>query len=174
MINLHERMLPTSTGAEPATSWSPVGRRIQMSHQGRLVSVNSFSLQWVKKKQSRWQIRRIKGEEFALFQSKFFRGCHFQDGAWFAEKQRGSCLPCKKLRNGTSSILTLSMLGKKFSLHFEIFFSYFSQKIGLDILCQFCMKCQSPFSGKKKISPNLLSAELAQWVVKVNWYMQTK
>ena len=27
MINLHERMLPTSAGVEPATSWSPVGRR---------------------------------------------------------------------------------------------------------------------------------------------------
>ena len=28
-------MLPTSAGVEPATSWSPVGRRIQLSHQGR-------------------------------------------------------------------------------------------------------------------------------------------
>ena len=35
MINLHERMLPTSAGVEPATSWSPVGRRIQMSHRGQ-------------------------------------------------------------------------------------------------------------------------------------------
>ena len=35
MINLHERMLPTSTGVEPSTSWSPVGRRIQLSHRGR-------------------------------------------------------------------------------------------------------------------------------------------
>ena len=26
MINLHERMLPTLAGVEPATSWSPVGR----------------------------------------------------------------------------------------------------------------------------------------------------
>ena len=26
MINLHERMLPTSAGVEPTTSWSPVGR----------------------------------------------------------------------------------------------------------------------------------------------------
>ena len=34
-INLHERMLPTSAGVEPATSWSPVGRRIQRSHRGR-------------------------------------------------------------------------------------------------------------------------------------------
>ena len=25
-INLHERMLPTSAGVKPATSWSPVGR----------------------------------------------------------------------------------------------------------------------------------------------------
>ena len=37
-INLHERMLPTSAGVEPATSLSPVGRRIQMSHRGRLKS----------------------------------------------------------------------------------------------------------------------------------------
>ena len=28
-------MLPTSAEVEPATSWSPVGRRIQLSHQGR-------------------------------------------------------------------------------------------------------------------------------------------
>ena len=35
LINLHERMLPTSAGVEPATSWSPVGRRIQLSHRGR-------------------------------------------------------------------------------------------------------------------------------------------
>ena len=35
MITLHEIMLPTSAGVEPATSWSPVGRRIQMSHRGR-------------------------------------------------------------------------------------------------------------------------------------------
>ena len=37
-INLHERMLPTSVGVEPTTSWSPVGRRIQLSHQGQLFS----------------------------------------------------------------------------------------------------------------------------------------
>ena len=34
MINLHERMLSTSAGVEPTTSWSPVGRRIQLSHRG--------------------------------------------------------------------------------------------------------------------------------------------
>ena len=28
-------MLPTSAGVEPATSWSPVGRRIQLSHRGQ-------------------------------------------------------------------------------------------------------------------------------------------
>ena len=38
MINLHERMLPTSAGVEPASSWSPVGRRIQLSHRGRQYS----------------------------------------------------------------------------------------------------------------------------------------
>ena len=36
-INLHERMLPTSAGVEPATSWScsPVGQGIQLSHGGQ-------------------------------------------------------------------------------------------------------------------------------------------
>ena len=34
MINLH-KMLPTSVGVEPATSWSPVGRCIKLSHRGR-------------------------------------------------------------------------------------------------------------------------------------------
>ena len=28
-------MLPISAGVEPATSWSSVGRRIQLSHRGR-------------------------------------------------------------------------------------------------------------------------------------------
>ena len=36
MINLHERMLPNSAVVEPAISWSPVRRRIQLSHRGRL------------------------------------------------------------------------------------------------------------------------------------------
>ena len=35
VINLHERILPTSAGVEPATAWSPVGRRIQLSRRGR-------------------------------------------------------------------------------------------------------------------------------------------
>ena len=34
-ISGRERMLPTSAGIEPATSWSPVGWRIQLSHRGR-------------------------------------------------------------------------------------------------------------------------------------------
>ena len=47
MINLHERMLPTSAGVEPATSWSPVGRRIQLSHQGRPIHCyNNFKVMW--------------------------------------------------------------------------------------------------------------------------------
>ena len=54
-------------------------------------------------------------------------------------------------------------------------FSYFSQKTGFDISCKLspletiCMKCQILFSRKnKKTIINLLSAELAQRVVKVN------
>ena len=41
MINLHERMLPTPVGVEPATTWSPVGRRIQLSHRGRLTRMKN-------------------------------------------------------------------------------------------------------------------------------------
>ena len=43
MINLHERMLPTSAGIEPATSWSPVGRRIQLRHRGHWTKEQTFS-----------------------------------------------------------------------------------------------------------------------------------
>ena len=35
-------MLPNSAGVEPATSWSPVGRRIQLSHRGRQKIVRHF------------------------------------------------------------------------------------------------------------------------------------
>ena len=38
-INLHERMLLTSAGVEPATSWSPVGWHIQLSHRGQVYSI---------------------------------------------------------------------------------------------------------------------------------------
>ena len=41
MINLHERIMPTSAGVEPATSWSPIGRRIHLSHRGRLRTISS-------------------------------------------------------------------------------------------------------------------------------------
>ena len=45
LISLHERMLPTSAGVEPGTSWSPVGRRIHLSHRGKPVgSGNSVKM----------------------------------------------------------------------------------------------------------------------------------
>ena len=40
-------MLPTSAGVEPATSWSPVGRRIQLSHLGRLCLLCCFTVVFV-------------------------------------------------------------------------------------------------------------------------------
>ena len=47
MINLHERMLPTSAGVEPATSWSPVGRRIQLSQRGQpLIVLNTYKAKY--------------------------------------------------------------------------------------------------------------------------------
>ena len=68
-------------------------------------------------------------------------------------------------------VLTLSMLGKTFRQHTEIFFSYSSQKTGFGAPCKLslmkssCMKCL--ILGKKYII-NLSSAELAQRVVMDN------
>ena len=39
-------MLPTSAGVEPATSWSPVGRRIQLSHRGRQLGIVHTACNW--------------------------------------------------------------------------------------------------------------------------------
>ena len=38
-------MLPTSEGVEPSTYWSPVGRRIQMSHRDRYGSDKELFLE---------------------------------------------------------------------------------------------------------------------------------
>ena len=46
MISLHKRMLLTSAGVEPATSWSPFGRRIQLSHRGRLSEEGERPQKW--------------------------------------------------------------------------------------------------------------------------------
>ena len=41
MINLYEIMLPTSAGVEPATYWSPVGRRILLRNgMGKSIFMN--------------------------------------------------------------------------------------------------------------------------------------
>ena len=59
-------MLPTLAGVEPATSWSPVGRRIQLSHRGRLTGVGSNSIfcngckHWVHKNCS--GLKRLKND----------------------------------------------------------------------------------------------------------------
>ena len=45
-------MLPTSAGVEPATSWSPVGRRIQLSHRGR----HQEDLNTLERWESDWQM----------------------------------------------------------------------------------------------------------------------
>ena len=46
MISLYKRMLLTSAGVEPANSWSPVGRRIQLSHRGRLSEEGERPQKW--------------------------------------------------------------------------------------------------------------------------------
>ena len=57
---------------------------------------------------------------------------------------------------------------------FEIVFLFFSQVTGFDISCTLsqletvCMKCQILLAGKtKKVSSNILSADIIQRVVKV-------
>ena len=66
--------------------------------------------------------------------------------------------------------LTLRMLGKNFSRRqFEIF-SYIFQKIGFDLSCKICMKCQSLFSGKiRKKNINLSSSESVHSVPSVKY-----
>ena len=54
MINLHERMLPTSAKVEPTTSWSPVGRRIQLSHRD-----NQTSRSWIYLAQLHDRLRKV-------------------------------------------------------------------------------------------------------------------
>ena len=55
----------------------------------------------------------------------------------------------------------LSMLGKTSAeQHFEIFFLYFTRKIGFDIACKFCMKCRNLFSGKNK--KNIMNLSFAE------------
>ena len=53
MINLRERMLPTSAGFEPATSWSPVGRASNCATEAvhRLLDNSAYS------KLAQWQNR---------------------------------------------------------------------------------------------------------------------
>ena len=52
MINLHERMLPTSAGVEPATSWSPVGRASNWATEagyeilGHLLYLGMITAKW--------------------------------------------------------------------------------------------------------------------------------
>ena len=58
MINLHERMLLTSAGVEPATSWSPIGQRIQLSHRGLQDNWTFFSGEEAKNRFSRWLLLR--------------------------------------------------------------------------------------------------------------------
>ena len=75
---------------------------------------------------------------------------------------------CSILWDPPDMVLTLSTLGIIFSRkHFEIFFfSYFPRKRAFTFHTN-CKNCQSLFSGKnKKNITNVLSAELAQRVVK--------
>ena len=56
------RMLPTSMGVEPATSWSPVEQRIHLSHRGQLdiaccTGISEDSVQTILKK--RLNLRKV-------------------------------------------------------------------------------------------------------------------
>ena len=55
-------MLPTSAGVEPATSWCPVGRRIQLSHRGR-----QFKIDFQHGLAARATILDFRSEWFKLF-----------------------------------------------------------------------------------------------------------
>ena len=61
-------MLQTPAGVEPATSWSPVGRRIQLSHRGRHMAFvdleKAFDL--VPRKVIWWALRKLGVEEWIV------------------------------------------------------------------------------------------------------------
>ena len=70
-------------------------------------------------------------------------------------------------------MLYLSLLANSADDKLIMFFSYFSKKIGFDILCKLspqetiCMKCQSLFSGNnKKKYFKLSSAVIFTWSAK--------
>ena len=73
-----------------------------------------------------------------------------------SESYKSGCLSAGSLRGGSENEerLTLSMLGKKFSSHFEkvLFFQKREFKISrkLSSYESVCRKCQSLFSGGKK------------------------
>ena len=66
-------MLPTSAGVEPATSWSPVGQRIQLNHRGRHIF---FLFLYKNKKQNN------KKQLLLIFQLGAFLEVNFLFLAW--------------------------------------------------------------------------------------------
>ena len=91
MINLHERMLPTSAGVEPATSWSPVGRASNWATEagsGNEVAdkpvppQNCQTTEITVSKEQYWMLQNPmnnKGPNQSLEMSVFFQVCAMQN-----------------------------------------------------------------------------------------------
>ena len=75
MINLHERMLSTSAGVEPTTSWSPVGRRIQLSHRKKVkCQYTTFILAILVDLPSPMIMQRFSPKASSVLEKKIFKG----------------------------------------------------------------------------------------------------
>ena len=147
MINLHERMLPTSAAIEPATSWSPVGQRIQLSHRGQVVFLVLLFICFC-----------FVGVLLFLFFFFFNEYCLHQMNIlkmlnhWQVMFTTTWTLTFTNLRTNSADNKLITF-----------FFSYFSQKIGFDISCKLSpkeetiyMKCQNPIFWKICISKGCL------------------
>ena len=161
MINLHERMLPTSAGVEPATSWSPVVRRIQLSHRGRPRLVIGEIGDLCRATDSN---NLLKCTETLLlpFGKQFYiisiRGpIKLSPASIF----RSTCQQTNFIDIVEKYWFTLSILSKIFSRRHIELLSYFSQKTGFDISCRVFQRRQFAWN----VTKILFSREATWWIL---------
>ena len=65
-INLHKRMLPTSAGVEPATSWSPVGRASNWATEAGWNGQKNLKQNLKKKKKKNYDMKYINWYPLSL------------------------------------------------------------------------------------------------------------
>ena len=115
-INLHKRMLPTSAGVEPATSWSPVGRHIQLSHRGQLYLETTIQC-----------TRTVKVEQYVLYRRSLWK--QIADSVYL----------CAILNNGMLQMLTSIKMNKTL---FSIQLDWAQFWLRGEVSNKCCLKCK--------------------------------